>query len=133
MRPSECPACGQALGARVRWQLLLRDAVNCSACGARLAVRTLWSQSWRGLGLLLMVAPVAMRQRYLPEVPAFSFTIWVPLVWMLSTVAVAMGRLDIAPVQRPLRPLEVMKLGTLLFLIVASLLAGLAVLSWIAG
>ena len=129
----ECPACASAIASHARLRLLVRHAIHCPVCAKRLTVRTAWTRSWTLVGTMLMVAPMALRERYFPDVSTAILLLWMLAVWAGSTSAVAMGRLELAPIQKPLPPLEMLKFGALMFLIVATLLAGVAALSWIAG
>ena len=133
MRSTECPACASAIAPRARLRLLVRDAIHCPVCAKRLAVRAAWSRSWTLVVTVLMFAPMILRGRYFPDLSTEILTLWMLVVWAGSASAAAMGRLELAPVQKPFPPLEVLKFSALLFLIVATLLAGVAALSWIAG
>ncbi len=133
MTSQNCPSCGGAIAVTSRLRLLVREAMPCRKCGVRLVVRPSWSRLWHSIGLLLVFAPGLLRTRYFPDVPSSSLVLWIAAIWLAIGSATAMGRLEIEAVGKRFPPLEVFKFGALLFLIVATLLAGLAAISWIAG
>lgn len=133
MTSQTCPNCGGFVAVTSRLRLLVLDAMRCRKCGVRLLVRPAWSRLWHSIGLLLVIAPGLLRTHYFPDVSSSFLVLWIASIWLAISSVKAMGRLELAPVQKPFPPLEVLKFGTLLFLIVATLLAGLAALSWISG
>ncbi|WP_143006757.1 hypothetical protein [Aquimonas voraii] len=111
--------------------MLVLDAMPCRKCGVRLVVRPVWSRLWHPIGLLLVFVPGLVRARYFPDVPSSFLVLWIAAIWLAISSVTAMGRLEPEAVHKRFPPLEVLKFGALLFLIVAMLLAGLAALSWI--
>ncbi len=133
MTSQDCPNCGGVIAPTSRLRLLALDAMPCRKCGLRLIVRPAWSRLWHPIGLLLVFVPGLMRARYFPDVPSSFLVLWIAAIWLAISSVTAMGRLDLESVPKQFPPLEVLKFGALLFLIVATLLAGLAALSWIAA
>lgn len=128
-----CPNCGGAIAVASRLRLLVLDAMPCRKCGTRLVVPPARSRLWHPIGLLLVFAPGLVRARYFPDVPSSFLVLWIAAIWLAVSSVTAMGRLELEAVPKRFPPFEVLKFGALLFLIVALLLAGLAVLSWITG
>lgn len=133
MTSQSCPNCGGVIAVTSRLRLLVVDAMPCRKCGLRLVVRRAWSRLWHPIGLLLVFVPGLLRTRYFPDVPTSFLVLWIAAIWLALSSVTAMGRLEIEAVRKRFPPLEVLKFGVLLFLIIAMLLAGVAALSWIAA
>lgn len=133
MTSQTCPNCGGVIAVTSRLRLLLLDAMPCRKRGTRLVVPTAWSRLWHPIGLLLAIARGLLRTRYFPDVPSSFLVLWIAAVWLAVSSVMAMGRLELEAVRKRFPPLEVLKFGALLFLIVSTLLSGIAALSWIAA
>jgi len=132
MTSQNCPNCGGVIAPTSRLRLLVLDAMPCRKCGARLVLLPASSRLWRSIGLLLVFVPGLVRARYFPDVPSSFLVLCIAAIWLAISSVTAMGRLDLEAVPKRFPPLEVLKFGALLFLIIATLLAGVAALSWIA-
>ena len=132
MTSQTCPNCGGVIALTSRLRLLVLEAMPCRECGVRLVVRPAWSRLWHSIGLLLIFVPGLLRPRYFPDVPSSFLVLWIAASWLAISSVTAMGRLQLEAVPKRFPPFEVLKLGALLYLIVATMLAGLAALSWIA-
>jgi hypothetical protein len=133
MMSQTCPNCGGVIALTSRLRLLVLEAMPCRKCGVRLVVRPAWWRLWHSIGLLLVFVPGLLRTRYFPDAPSSFLVLWIAAMWLAISSVAAMGRLELEAVRKRFPPLEVLKFGALLFLIVATMLAGLAALSWIAG
>lgn len=132
MTSQNCPNCGGVIAPTSRLRLLMLEAMPCPKCGVRLVLPA-WSRLWRSIGLLLVFVPGLVRALYFPDVPGSFLVLWIAAIWLAISSVTAMGRLEFEAVRKRFPPLEVLKFGALLFLIVAMLLCGLAALSWIAA